>query len=307
MILVIGATGFVGRHLSLGLLEQGLPLRALVRDPRRARTLLPAEIELVAGDMADPAALDGALQGARAVYLTVQMITRPQGPGAGDFATAELRALTEVIAACRRAGVRRLIAVGLIGTRADAANAWVRGRARGEALLFGSGLDVTVIRPGLIVGRGGVGFEGLLAAARHRVALIRGAGGQIWRPIGIDDLVAYLVGVLDERASYGHAFDVGTDEVAPYDALVDATADVLGRPHPRKLHLPLRALRPLAGLLERARGLPAGGLRAGLDHLGDDLVGDPRPIRHVVTRQLLPYRAAAAHAVQRDRDPGLDG
>ena len=79
------------------------------------------------------------------VYLTVQTFPRAQGPGAG---------------------VRRLIVVGLIGTRADAANAWVRGRTRGEAL-------------------------------------IRGAGGQIWRPIGIDDLVAYLVGVLDERASYG--------------------------------------------------------------------------------------------------------
>ena len=297
MILVIGATGFVGRHLSLGLLERGLLVRALVRDRRRAGTLLPAAIELVAGDMADPAALDAALRGVRAVYVAVQTITRAQGPGAGDFAKAELRGLSEVAAACHRAGVRRLIVVGLIGTQAEAANALVRARARGEALLFGSGLDVTVIRPGLIVGRGSVGFDGLLAAARRRVAVIRGGGRQRWRPIGSDDLVAYLEGLLEEPASYGRAFDVGTDELVPYDALVDATADALGRPHPRKLHVPLLALRPLAGLLERMRGLPTGGLRAGLDHLGDDLVGDPVPIRQLMPRQLLSYRAAAARAV----------
>ncbi len=306
MILVIGATGFVGRHLTLGLLEQDLPVRALVRDRHRAQTLLPAAVELVAGDMRDPAALDAAFRGVRAVYLAVQTITRAQGRGAGDFAAAELRGLAEVVAACRRARVRRLIVVGLIGARADAANAWVRARAQGEALLFRSELDVTVVRPGLIVGRGGVGFEGLLAAARRRVAVVRGAGRQLWRPIGIDDLVAYLVRVLDERASYGRAFDVGTDELVPYDALVDTTADLLGRSHPLKLHLPLRALRPLAGLLERVRGLPPGGLRAGLDHLGDDLVGDPWPIRQLVHLPLIPYREAAERATRRGHRRGSE-
>ncbi len=297
MILVIGATGFVGRHLSVGLLERAIPVRALVRDQARARALLPAAVELSVGDMTEPPTLDAALRDVRAVYVTVQTITRAQHGKARDFAEAELRGLEEVVAACRRAGVRRVIAVGLIGTRPDAANAWVRARARGERLLFGSGLDVTVIRPGVVVGRGSVGFDGVLAAARRRVAPIRGSGRQLWRPIGIDDLIAYLVGVLDQPAAYGRAFDVGTDEVVSYDSLVDATADVLGRAHPRKVHVPLRALRPLARVLEIVGRLPAGGLRAGLDHLGDDLVGDPRPIRALLPRPLLPLRAAVERSI----------
>ena len=297
MILVIGATGFVGRHLTSGLLERDLAVRALVRDPTRARAVLPAAVDLVAGDMRDPAALGAALRGVRAVYIAVQTITRAQGPGSGDFAEAELSGLAEIVAACARTGVRRIVAVGLIGTRADASNAWVVARARGETLLFESGLDVTVIRPGLIVGGGGVGFDGLVAAARRRVAFIRGAGTQRWRPVALEDLVAYLVGVLDRPATYGRALDVGTDELVRYDDLGDATADVLGRPRPPKLHLPLALLRPAAGVLERVRRLPPGGLRAGLDHLGDDLIGDPRPIRSLVKIPLLPYREAAERAL----------
>lgn len=297
MILVVGATGFVGRHLTSSLLEHGLTVRALVRDPTRARAVLPAAVELVLGDMRDPMALDEALRGVRAVYVAVQTITRAQGPGTGDFAEAELTGLAEIVAACRRAGARRIVAVGLLGTRANATNAWVAARARGEALLLESGLDVTVIRPGLIVGDGGVGFDGLVTAARRRVAFIRGSGTQRWRPVALDDLVAYLVGVLDEPAAYGRALDVGTDELARYDDLVDATADVLGQPHPLKLHLPLALLRPAAGVLEKVRGLPPGGLRAGLDHLGDDLIGDPSPIRELLELPLLAYREAAERAL----------
>ncbi|MHB8958117.1 MAG: SDR family oxidoreductase [Candidatus Limnocylindrales bacterium] len=301
MILVIGATGFVGRHLTSALAGGGLDVRALVRDAGRARPVLPAGVELAPGDMRDPAALDAAMGGVRAVYIAVQTLTRAQGAGSGDYAEAELRGLAEVAAACRRSGVPRLVAVGLIGARADAPNAWVRARAEGEALLFASGLEVTVIRPGLVVGRGGVGFDGLVAAAGRRVAVVRGPGRQLWRPIALDDLIAYLVGVLDEPASYGRALDVGTDELASYDDLLDETAEVLGRRRPRKLHLPLAALRPVAGLLELAGGLPQGGLRAGLDHLGDDLVGDPGPIRQMLPRPLLAFREAADRAL---RAPG---
>ena len=108
------------------------------------------------------------------------------------------------------------------------------------------------------------------------MAPIRGAGRQRWRPIAIDDLIAYLVDILDEPASYGGAFDVGTDELVAYDALVDAPADALGRPHPHKVHLPLRALRPLARVLELVGGLPSGGVRAGLDHLAEELSANYR-------------------------------
>jgi uncharacterized protein YbjT (DUF2867 family) len=70
----------------------------------------------------------------------------------------EKTGLQNIMKACNKHGVRRLIYVTSIGITPDAPSAWLRGRWQTEQFLFGSGFDVTVIRPGMIVGRGGTGF-----------------------------------------------------------------------------------------------------------------------------------------------------
>ncbi len=307
MIAVIGATGFVGSAVTTALAAAGEPVRVLVRDPQRARARLGTvldHVEVVVGDMHDPAALDRLLHGARAVYVLVQTVTAPQQPGTGDFAAAERAATARILAAMSRQGVRRLLTVGLIGARPDAPNAWVRARAELETLLLGSGRDVTVLRAGLVVGRGSVGFDGLLDAADRRVARIRGRGHQRWSFVALDDLVRYLVAALDEPRTVGHAFDVGSVEAPTYRELLRRTAELLGRPEPRVAVTPLWLLRAAAPLVERRQRLPRGGLRAAAAHLGDDLVGDPVPIRAVLPLGLTSWDDAVRAAVP--AGPGRD-
>lgn len=309
MIAVIGATGFVGAALTRRLLAAGPaeggrpePVRVLVRDEARARARLGGagaeRLDVVVGDMHDEAALDALLAGARAVYVLVQTVTARQPDGAGDFADAERRATELLVAAARRAGTRRLLTVGLIGARAQATNPWVRSRVAVERQLLGSGLDVTVLRPGLVAGKGGAGFDDLLTAARRTVAAIRGAGRQHWSWIALDDLVGYLVDALDEPETYGRVLDVGTVDAPTYRELVAATAAALGRPTPHVIGLPLGVLHLVAPLLERVGGHPRGGLRAALDHLADDLVGDPVPIRGLLPRDLLDWDACVHAAIE---------
>src|SRR5665647_1084576 len=150
------------------------------------------------GGMHDAAALDALLDGARAVYVAIQTVTARQSQGAGDFASAEARAIEGVVAASRRAGVTRLLTVGLIGASLDAPNAWVRARARQKAVLLASGLDVTVLRPGLVAGVGSVGFDGLAAAAGRRIAVIRGSGCQRWSYVALGDLLEHLILALED-------------------------------------------------------------------------------------------------------------
>lgn len=283
MIAIVGGTGFVGSALTRALVDRGEQVRVLARDPDRVERRVGADVaprvEVVVGDMHDPAALDALLDGARAVYVVVQTVTARQPRSAGDFAAAEARAIEAIVAAARRAGVTRLLTVGLIGASPDAPNAWVRARAQQEATLLASGLDVTVLRPGLIAGVGSAGFDGLAAAAGRRVAVIRGAGRQRWSYIALGDLVASLVGALDDRRTFGRALDVGSAESPTYRELVARTAAVLGRPTPRLLPVPLWTLRLVAPVLEVVGGLARGGLRAAVDHLGDDLTGSPAPAR----------------------------
>jgi uncharacterized protein YbjT (DUF2867 family) len=177
--------------------------------------------------------------------------------------------------------VTRLLTVGLIGARLDASNAWVRARARQEATLLAAGLDVTVLRPGLVVGVGSAGFDGVREAAGRRIAPIRGAGTQRWSYIALGSLVDHLVLALDDPRTFGRAIDVGSDESPMYRELVARTAAVLGRPTPPLVPIPLKALRLVAPLVERVGGLPRGGLRAAVDHLGDDLVGDLGSARRI--------------------------
>lgn len=305
MIAVLGATGFIGTPLTRALAGSGEPVRALVRDERRARSLFAdlagspdRRVDLVAGDMHDPAALTALMAGARAVYVLVQTVTSAQAAGTGDFASAERTALTKIVAAAHAAGVTRLLTVGLIGSAADAPNAWVRARAENEALLLASGLNVTVLRAGLVAGVGSVGFDSLLTAAAKSHPTIRGTGRQRWSYIAVDDLVHYLVTALDELTTYDRAFDVGSTAAPTYRELLARTAALLGRPEPRVVPIPLALLRTLAPLVERLKHLPPGGITAALGHLADDLVGDPTAIRTVLPGPLLDWDAAVRRATR---------
>ena len=310
MIAVIGATGFIGSALTRRLLRDEAaaagrrePVRVLVRDETRARARLGRfaedHLQLVVGDMHDDDALDALLDGARAVYVLVQTVTARQPRETGDFAAAERRATDRIVAAAARAGTFRLLTVGLIGARPDAANPWVRSRAAVERQLLGSGLDVTVLRPGLVAGPGGAGFDDLLSAARRRTAMIRGAGRQHWSWIALDDLVGYLVEALDEPGTYGRVLDVGTVDAPTYRELIAVTAAAIGLPAPRVIGLPLGVLHLVAPLLERVGDHPRGGLRAAVDHLADDLTGDPVPIRELLPRDLLDWDTCVRAAVER--------
>lgn len=95
--LVTGATGRAGRHVVSELLARGVPVRALTRDPARA-AVLPAGVEVVAGDLTDPATLTTAFEGVVGVHLLTV--------GGDDYAT--LSTGPEIVALARRAGVRRL-------------------------------------------------------------------------------------------------------------------------------------------------------------------------------------------------------
>jgi uncharacterized protein YbjT (DUF2867 family) len=300
MFAVIGAAGFVGVALTTRLAAGPEPVRILVRDEARARARLGAAaeaVELVTGDMHDERALDSLLAGTRAVYTTAQTVTARQPARAGDFAAAERHAADVLLATAARHGVGRLVTVGLIGASGDASNPWVRSRAALERSLLAGPVPATVLRPGLVVGRGGVGFDGLVTAAGKGTAVIRGSGRQRWSYIALPDLVGYLVDAVDEPSAAGQVFDVGSEEAPTYRELVARTAHLLGRRTPRLLPLPLPALRAAAPLIERAKGMPAGGLRAAVAHLGDDLVGDTAPIRALLPRELAGWDVAARAAL----------
>lgn len=292
-VLVVGSSGFLGRRLARSLLGDGRTVRCMARDPTTIQELANAGCEVVRGDMLDPASIGEAVQGIDAVYICVHTLSpQASAPAGQTFMDVEETGMRNIIAACETHGVRRLVYVTSIGVAAASPSAWLRGRWRIEHLLFASGLDVSVIRPGMIVGRGGQGFEAVLRGARNRIAFGLGGGRQRMRTIAVDDLTYYLTGVLDDPRSYGKGYDVGSDDVLTTDEMTDIAAECLDRQHPRKLHVPSRLLGALAPLIERMSKMPAGAMSGLVDSLAVDMVGDPAPIRTLLTRAPQAYREA---------------
>ena len=133
MILVTGATGTVGRQLVAELAAQGVGVRALSRTPEHAR--LPAGVEVVAGDLGQPATLGAALAGVEQVFL---LSGGPEGPSHD----------TNLIGAARQAGVARVVTLSVLGAGYGADDPITCWHLAGEQAVAGSGMAWTVLRPG---------------------------------------------------------------------------------------------------------------------------------------------------------------
>jgi len=296
-VLVIGASGFVGGHLTKALLAGGDAVRCLARDPARVQDLAASGCEIVKGDVSDLASVQQAVASIGAVYVSIHTLS-PQPGSLSDrrFMAVERDGLQNVVTACRARGVRRIIYVTSLGITAEAPSEWLRERWRAEQFLLHSGLDVTVIRPGMIVGAGGRGFGMVVSGAKKPVAI--GLGGQQkMRTIAVDDLIYYLMSVLGDPRAYGQCYDVGNDDVLTNAQMVDAVAEMLGRRRPIKLQIPPTLLGVPAPLIERAGRLPRGAMKGLLHSLEADMSGDPRPIRSLLPRALLSFRQAAERAL----------
>ncbi len=225
----------------------------MVRDRSRAADLSADGVEVVRGDMLDAEAVSAAARGVRAVIVCVHTLSPQPGRRAGqDFVDVEADGVGSIVAACRANGARRLLYVTSIGVAHGARSSWLRGRADVEDLLFGSGPDVTVLRPGMVVGHGGDGFGMVERGARRRAAILLASPHQRFRTVAVDDLAHQLVALLDEPRSFGQHFDVGSDDVLTIDEMVDLAANHLGRRQPAKIHLPRGVLAHVAPLIERA-------------------------------------------------------
>jgi uncharacterized protein YbjT (DUF2867 family) len=297
-LLVIGASGLVGRRLVQALLAQGQTVRCLARDPARVTDLAAAGCDVELGDILDPAAVGRAVEGTEGIYIAIHTLSRQPAAGDGDrFMDIEDRGVDHVIAAARATGVRRIVYVTSLGTTSEARSEWLRERWRVEERLLHSGLDATVIRPGHIAGVGGHGFDAVLAGARRRIAVTMVGDRPLFRTIALDDLVQDLIGVLAQPGALGQRLDVGSEDVLSVNQMIDIAADVLDRASPVKVQIPRALLEALAPIVGTMAGLPRGAFAGFVQSMAVDDIGDPTPIGRMLPRRRLSFRESVERAI----------
>ena len=260
-ILVLGGTGFVGRHL----LEKAGQLNGRITVPTRrmehAKLVqsLPW-VDPIEADIHDEAALTRLVAGHDAVVNLVAILHGTQE----SFHRVHVALVQKVVKACQAAGVHRVVHVSALGAAADAPSLYQRSKAQGEALLAASGLDVTVLRPSVIFGAGDQ-FLNLFAKLQAIFPVMPLAGAATrFQPVWVEDVAQAIVNALGQRGSVGataqqapsaSVYEACGPDVFTLRELVQLAGRLSGHPRP-VFALPMALGRLQARLMELGPGEP---------------------------------------------------
>lgn len=229
-ILVLGGTGFIGRELVRQLMAAGESLRLLVRNPSSLPAAVRATVDLVRGDTSSRAALLEAMQGVESVVH----LARPTVKSWAEYRQYEIEATRRVAECALEAGVRRFVYAGTIdsyyagrraGTITEATpldahierrNLYARAKAASEALLFQlhaeRGLPLVVVRPAIVIGRGGAPFHwGIGMWWSDAVCQVWGRGENPLPLVLVEDVAAGLIAALRKPEIEGQSFNLAGD------------------------------------------------------------------------------------------------
>jgi len=253
MILVTGGTGFVGRHLIARLRKEGLPVRAVVRDPSKAQGLKAIGAEVVPGDIADISSLEAAATGVERVIHLVGIIQEGRG---FTFRSVHVDGTKNVLAAAQKAGVRQFFFQSALGSRPNARSGYHKTKWEAEELVRKCGVPYTVLRPSLIYGPGDLFTIRLSEMMRLSPVLpVIGSGRSKVQPIFIEDVSACIVKAVTSDAFLGREYEIGGPEQLTYEEVTRAIADAMGIKRP-VLHLPMLFMRTMARVAEAALPKP---------------------------------------------------
>ncbi|MCC6988811.1 MAG: NAD-dependent epimerase/dehydratase family protein [Acidobacteria bacterium] len=287
-VFVTGASGFVGRRLVPALARLQRPLVVLDRSGALTPAALPAGSTVCRGDLLSPASYLDALRGCDTV---LHLAAATGKASAADHHRVNVEGTAALVAACREAGVERLLFVSSIAvTFADQTGYhYAAAKTAAEAIVRRSGLRAAIVRPTMIFGAGSPVEAGLAKLALLPVIVAPGGGRVRVQPVHVDDLAACLLEIIEHDRFPGDVIEIGGPDVLPIAALLQAIRASRGGQPGRVLPVPLVLLRAPALVAERA-GLGAVlPVTAGqLASFANDSTAQPAPLDAAQPARMIP-------------------
>ena len=232
-VLVLGGSGFLGRHLVAALAAQGIKITLPTRRRERAKHLivLPT-VDVVQTDIMAPGVLEALTRGKQAVINLVGVLHSPAG-----FERPHVELPQAIVAACRANGVKRFVHISALGVSPDAPSEYLRSKAMGEqAVLAASDLDVTVFRPSVVFGPEDSFLNTFATLARFFLVLPVGCPNARFQPVYVGDVAHAILRALDDPETRGKAYELCGPRQYTLKELVEFVCTATGR---HRIILPL--------------------------------------------------------------------
>jgi uncharacterized protein YbjT (DUF2867 family) len=223
-VLVTGATGYIGGRLVRRLRARGYEVRCFARGAGRLHGRFDDAVEIVEGDIFDEAAVERALNGCQAAYYLVHSMANSHA-----FEEADRDAARRFGIAAAHAGIGRIVYVGGLGDENDALSTHLRSRHEVGAILRASGVPVVEFRAAMIIGSGSISFE-MMRYLTDRLPIMIAPRWVSTRsqPIGIADVLAYLLAALELPAGRGGVYEIGGADTLTYREMMLRYAAIRG-------------------------------------------------------------------------------
>jgi uncharacterized protein YbjT (DUF2867 family) len=238
IVVVIGGSGFVGRHVVQALARGGYRVRVAVRRPDLAYHLqplgFPGQIMPVQANLRVPDSLERVSASAFAV---INMVGILHESGRQTFSAIHVEGAAAAAKAARDAGAERFIQVSAIGADPESRSAYARSKAEGEAVVAGAFPGATVIRPAIVFGPEDHFFNRFAAMAVWSPMLpLIGGGRTRFEPVYAGDVGEAVVRLFERRTTAGEVFELGGPEILTFRQLMAFVLRTIGR---RRLLLPV--------------------------------------------------------------------
>ncbi|MEO8609629.1 MAG: NAD-dependent epimerase/dehydratase family protein [Chloroflexota bacterium] len=227
MILVTGATGFVGRQLIERLMADGRHVRCLLTEEKAVNLPWSNPPEVVIGDLLDEEALFRAVTG---VHTIIHLQSGQWWGRIRDLERIELVGTRNLIAAGRAARVGRIMTISQLGASTSSAYMLLRIKGMVEEQVRSSGLAYTIIRAGLIFGDDDAFVNHIAMTMRTTpfIFLMPGRGEVVLHPLYIDDLIEAIVRSLESIDIVDTTVDFGGPEYITLEDLIRTVMRVSG-------------------------------------------------------------------------------
>lgn len=251
MIIVTGASGYLGSHITRQLVEAGKPVRAMVRNKSFAKKegrLVGLNVELVEADVTRLETLAPAFAGAHAIVHTVAIAIEK---GGRTYEEINYQGTVNVVDAATSVGVKRLIYISQLGANARLPYRFLASKGKGEDYVAASGLDWTVFQPSVIWGpedEFANSFARLIPLTPIIFPIV-GDESSRFQPVWVEDVAACVRLALDDPTTIGKIYQLGGPEVLVLEEIERRTLKALGKQR-LMVRFPMPLLRAFVFLME---------------------------------------------------------